>query len=353
MPTWRQSWKVVLVLMSVALFVVALKLMQTGARAVAPLVREHVNVETPVGALGFGWGASYVLLSGSPVAATAVTFFDAGEIDEAAAFAMITGSRLGAAFIVLLLGFFYVFYHGEPVRDLRIGLLALIVTASIYVPAFGLGYVALESGIFGALGDDTSKLGEVLEGGLVEQVKEQAEELFPPWGIFLAGLVLIMGSFKLFDLSLPSMDAENGEVSGIRRYVYRRWPMFALGAVLTLLSMSVTISLGLLVPLHDRRIVRPKHVVPYIMGANITTFVDTLLAAMTMERGGAMTIVLVEMGAVTIISLLILVFVYGRYEQAMLTAVDRITARRVNLAVFVAVLVALPVTLLLLSANGD
>lgn len=342
-----------MVLVSVALFVVALKLMQAGARFFGPLVREHFEVESALGALGFGWGAAYVLLSGSPVAATAITFFDAREIDETAAFAMITGSRLGAAFIVLLLGFFYVLYRRESVRDLRIGLLALIVTASVYVPAFALGYGALELGLFGAVGEGTNSLGEALEGGPVEQVKDKAEELLPPWGVFLAGLFLIMGSFKLFDLSLPSLDADNGKMSGIRRHLYRRWPMFALGAGFTLVSMSVSISLGLLVPLHDRRVVRANHVVPYIMGANITTFVDTLAAAMTMTRGGAITIVLLEMVVVAIISLLILVFFYGRYEQAMLVAVDRVTASHRNLAAFVVVLIALPAALLFATGGGE
>ena len=349
MPGWRRGWKVLLVVASIALFVVALKLMQTGARAIAPVVREHLNVETAIGALGFGWGAAYVLLGGSPVAATAVTFFDAGQIDQTAAFGMITGSRLGAAFIVLLLGFFYVFYHHEPMRDLRIGLLALIVTATIYLPAFVLGYGALESGLFGPLTDGPNRLGEALEGGLVEQVTEKAKEICPPWGTFLAGLLLIMGSFKLFDLSLPNLDRDDGEIHGIRRYVYRRWPMFALGALITLLSMSVTISLGLLVPLHDRHIVHARHVVPYIMGANITTFVDTLLATMTMARGGAITIVLVEMGTVTVISLLILMFAYPRYEGAMLAAVEWVTASRFNLVVFVIALLTLPLALSLVA----
>lgn len=54
----------------------------------------------------------------------------------------------------------------------------------------------------------------------------------------------------------------------------------------------------------------------------------------------------------TMISLLVLVLVYDRYEQAMLAAVDWITARRANLAIFVAVLVALPVALLLLSIGS-
>jgi hypothetical protein len=266
---------------------------------------------------------------------------------------MITGSRLGAAFIVLLLGFFYAFYRRERLRDLRIGLLALIVTATVYVPAFAVGFAVLESGLLGTPGNDMMGLGEALDDSVIEEVKEKAEEVLPPWGVFLAGLLLIMGSFKLFDLSLPRLESDQEAASHIRRYVYRRWPMFALGAVLTLISMSVTISLGLLVPLHDRGVVHARHVVPYIMGANITTFVDTLLAAMTMERGGAIVVVLVEMGAVTVISLLILVLVYGRYEKAMLAAVDRISARRSNLAMFVAGLIAVPLVLLLYSMSGN
>jgi solute carrier family 34 (sodium-dependent phosphate cotransporter) len=348
MAVWRRFRKILLILAAVALFVTALKLMQAGAQSFAPIINEHLNVESPTRALGFGWAASYLLLSGSPVAAMAVTFYDSGEIDETAAFAMITGSRLGAAFVVLLIGFLFAFYRREPMRDLRIGLLALIVTASIYVPALPLGFLALELELFGALDEGTSALGEALEGGPVEQVAERAEEVLPAWGVFLAGLFLVMASLKLFEFGLPRVDADSGEASGIRHHVYRRWSMFVLGAAITLVSLSVTISLSLLVPLHDRRILHARHVVPYIMGANIATFVDTLVAAMTMKRGGAMVIVLVEMGAVAILSLLVLVFLYPHYERAMLSAVDLITVRRRNLAVFVALLVALPMSLLFL-----
>jgi len=344
----RRVWKVALGIGGVTLFVLSLKLMQGGARAIAPVIEEHFEVETPVAALGFGWGASYVLLSGSPVAATAVTFLDAEQIDEVSAFAMITGSRLGAAFIVLVLGFFYVLYHREPIHDLKIGLLALIVTASIYLPAFALGYGVLETGILDGLGRADGFLDGVLGGGPMEKVTGALEERVPPWGIFVAGLVLILASFKLLDFSLPSMDDEDGEVAGLRRRVYRRWPMFWLGALFTAVTLSVSVSLGLLVPLHDRRIVRVEHVVPYIMGANITTFVDTLVAAMTMERGAAMVVVLVEMAAVTVISLAVLVFVFGRFEKAMLGAVAGVTASRRNLAIFLAVLLALPAALLIL-----
>lgn len=348
MQRWRFPWKKVLfALAGLALFVAALELMQAGARTFAPVMKERFDVETPVGAFGFGWCAAYVLLSGSPVAATAVTFFDAGQIDEAATFAMITGSRFGAAFIVLLLGFFYVLYRRESTHDLRVGLLALIVTAAIYLPAFGLGWAVLD--VVGAEGLSglTAGLGDALDGSPIERVEEEVARRLPSWGVFLAGLVLILASFKLIDLGLPSMDAGDGDGPGrLRRYADNRWAMFGLGALLTLVTLSVSVSLGLLIPLHDRRMIHARQVVPYIMGANITTFVDTLLAALTMERNGALGIVVVEMGAVTVVSVLVLVFFYGPFERGALAAVDRVTATRASLAAFVAVLVLVPVGLL-------
>ena len=82
--------------------------MKEGAKGLAPLVRNNFHVDNPANSLGFGWLFAYVVMSGSPVAASALTFFDAGALDKLGTFAMITGSRLGASFIVLFIGFIYV-----------------------------------------------------------------------------------------------------------------------------------------------------------------------------------------------------------------------------------------------------
>ena len=59
------------------------------------------------------------------------------------------------------------------------------------------------------------------------------------------------------------------------RVAYRPWFMFAVGLGVTVLTLSVSVSLSLLVPLAARGYIRRENVVPYILGANITTFVDT------------------------------------------------------------------------------
>src|SRR5262245_38929525 len=90
-------------------FVFALQLIKAGARSVVRVL-EQLNVEGPANSLGFGWLAAYAALSGSPVAAIGTTLLAGGVLDEREAFAVIGGSRLGASFIVLAVG--YVLYLG-------------------------------------------------------------------------------------------------------------------------------------------------------------------------------------------------------------------------------------------------
>jgi sodium-dependent phosphate cotransporter len=106
-PWWQHIRldKIGIFIASLYLFILAISLMKEGARGLTPLVQNVLQVSNPVNALGFGWLFAYAIMSGSPVAAAALTFFHAGVIDQLSAFAMITGSRLGASFIVLFIGF--------------------------------------------------------------------------------------------------------------------------------------------------------------------------------------------------------------------------------------------------------
>ena len=72
--------------------------------------------------------------------------------------------------------------------------------------------------------------------------------------------------------------------------------MFAMGGLVTLLTLSVAISLTLLVQLSMKGIVRRHGIVPYVMGANITTFIDTLFAAFVLDAPKAVTVVIVQIG---------------------------------------------------------
>jgi hypothetical protein len=321
--------------------------LKDGAQAATLLVRNLLDVSSTTNALGFGWLSAYSIMSGSPVAAAALAFFDAGVVDRLGAFAMITGSRLGAGLIVLTVGFVYVLRGHDRASSLSMGLLSLAVTATTYLPSLLLGAAILYTGVLDGVQLRAGwLLGSVIDRA-VEPVSSAAASLVPQWALFLLGLGVIWLSFNLFDKCLPDVTLSEGQTGWISRLVHQPWFMFGLGALVTLFSLSVSLSLSVLVPLSARGLVRREHVVPYIMGANITTFIDTLLAAVLLDSPGAFTIVLVQMVGITLVSVLILALDFRRYERAMLGFVAWTTARSAHLIAFLATSLVVPIVLML------
>ncbi len=340
--------KIAFFFVSIFLFILAITLMKEGAKALTPLVRDSFQVNTPANGLGFGWLFAYVIMSGSPVAASALTFFDAGTLDQLTTFTMITGSRLGASFIVLFIGFIYVLRGHDRAAGLSMGLLSLTVTFTTYVFALIVGVAILYSGVL-----DSWQLASGAQlNSVIELVIDPVAQIFmttlPRWALFPVGMGIIMTSFSLFDRVLPQMALKESQVGQVSRMVYKPMVMFALGAAITMVSMSVSVSLSILVPLSNRGIIRRENVIPYIMGANITTFVDTLLAAVLLNNPPAFTIVLVEMLSITIVSVIILSTIYHRYERAMLAFVAWVTLRNRNLAIFMITIFVIPLILMLM-----
>lgn len=344
----RRIGKLGLFAISLFLFVLAIILMKEGARELGPVVRDRFNVSHPGNSLGFGWLFAYVVMSGSPVAATSLTFFDAGAITSLDAFAMITGSRLGASFIVLLIGFIYVLRGRDRATSLSMGLLSLIVTGTTYLAGLGLGLFLLTSGWLDGIQLQSGAILTSVTDRLFDPITAVFLTFLPRWGLFAAGFAIILASFNLFDRCVPKMGLKESHFGSVSQLVYKPWVMFVLGAALTTVSMSVSVSLSILVPLSQRGFVRRENVIPYIMGANITTFIDTLLAAVLLNNPKAFTIVLAEMTSITIISIIILAGFYERYQDAMLTWVEGITGNRRRLAVFMGAILLAPLVLLVL-----
>lgn len=346
---WRRlrPEKLGLFLFSLFLFIQAIMLMKEGASDLSPLVRNHFSVTNPASGLGFGWLAAYLVMSGSPVAAMTLTLLDVNAIDHLSAFAAITGSRLGASLIVLLIGFVYVLRGKDRVTSLSMGLLSLIVTGSMNLAGLFLGMMVLRWPVWDRVDIGLgSSLISFTETVFVPGVNLLAGFL-PGWVLFLIGMGMIIFSFSLFDRSLPEMTLRKSQMGQISRLVYRPGVMFVLGAAVTLLSLSVSISLSILVPLSNRGFVRRENVIPYIMGANITTFIDTLVVGVLLANPDASSIVLVQMLSLTVVSIVILVGFYRRYERGVLKLVGWATAENRHLALFMAAILIVPIVLML------
>lgn len=329
------------------LFVFSLELLKKGAGAVGPLLR-GLDVSGLSGALGFGWVMACVVLSGSPVAAIALALLAARALSTDEAFGMIAGSRLGASFVVLVVGMLDDLRHRRTQkRSAYIGVAALVTTAVVYVPAMVIGLAALRAGAFAGLRLEGRQLDSIV-GALYGPVTSLLVAHLPAALLFLAGIGALLGAFRLIDGALPDLQGRESPITQAGRVAYQPWFMFAVGLGVTALTLSVSVSLSLLVPLAARGYVRRENVVPYILGANITTFIDTLFAGALVGHPDGVRIVAVLMATVTALSLpLVFVVPYG-FERFVDHVARAATGNGRAVAIFVAGLFLAPLLLLAL-----
>ena len=343
---WRLA-RIVLFLFSVILFVFSLILMKEGARPLTPLIRDKFSVNSPASALGFGWLGANIALSGSPVAATALALFDGGALSVTEAFAMIAGSRLGAAFVVLVIGVIYMIRGKQRDVSLSVGLLSLLVTQTIYPFVLIIGGMFLSNGWLEQFdvnaNQDINSLLDTVFSPLIHLLQSNV----PEWVLLPLGFLIILFSLWLFDQAIPELHLNSTKVGFVHHLLYRPIVTFLLGALLTSITMSVSVSLSLLVPLSMRGYIRRENVIPYILGANITTFVDTLIAAALLANPLAVTVVLVQMVSVGIVALVLLLTVFRPYERLLDVMVSFIGRRRRYLAVYVFVIFMVPFALII------
>ena len=329
------------------LFVFSLELLKKGAGAVGPLLR-GLDVSGLSGALGFGWIMACVVLSGSPVAAIALALLAAQTVTTDEAFGMIAGSRLGASFVVLVVGMLDDLRHRRTQkRSAYIGVAALVTTAVVYVPAMVIGLVALQAGAFSGLRLEGRQLGSVLAAVYGPAAALFARHL-PAAVNFVCGVGLLLGSFRLIDRALPDLQGRESPITQAGRIAYQPWFMFAIGLGVTALTLSVSVSLSLLVPLAARGYVRRENVVPYILGANITTFIDTLFAGALVGHPDGVRIVAVMMATVTALSLPLVFLVPYSFERLVDHVARAATGNGRAVAVFVAGLFLAPLLLMAL-----
>lgn len=327
------------------LFIIALRLLAASANGVAEVLR-GIRASGPLNLLGFGWLLAYGALSGSPVAALALSLLHGGAVSTAEALGMVSGSRFGASMIVLLVGFI-AYIRGQRRPDgIYVGVVALLTTATVYVPSTLLGLVLLQGGWLHGIVDHVPLEWDSI-AVIAKPIVNYLAPRLPGLVLFVLGVATLLGAFALFDRLLPNLDPPSARIEALSRRFSAPRLMFLFGALITSVTMSVSLSVTILVPLTMKGVVRRESVIPYIMGANITTFIDTLFASFLVPGGGATEVVIVEMVSVSIVSLVLLLTAYGPYTRVVLGVARLVSARTRYLGIFLVIAAIVPAALLL------
>lgn len=164
-------------------------------------------------------------------------------------------------------------------------------------------------------------------------------------GFVLAVAVLVL-SLTLFDRVLGRVDTEWLRQRFFRRFRHK-WVSFGLGILITGVTTSVAFSLGVIVPLYNREYLKRREVVPYVLGANIGTFFDTIVVAVVLESPDGMALVLTLLALGTLFTIGALLW-FPTYLRGVAAVQIRLVEDRRYLAAFLISLVLVPVVLALL-----
>jgi solute carrier family 34 (sodium-dependent phosphate cotransporter) len=341
----RRWWeRLVLGLLGIGLFVTALGLMKQGAASLIPTLEGSIFTDNAWSALGVGWLGACIVLSGSPVAASALTLLDGGAIDRSESFAMLTGSRLGASFVVLVVGVIYALRRDAGRKaPLSIGVYALTITAVAYLPGAAFGWWLLTRGHLDGI-DLAASPGVVsVTDELFGWLPDLLEDIVPGWALFPIGVVILLGAFACIDRVLPTVGSDRFSASRLTN----PWVMFGLGCLVAFLTLSVSVALTLLVPLVANGYLKREDTIPYIAGANITTLADTLVAAVILGNPDAVRVVLAEVIGVSTVTIALLALAYPLVRRGSIAWARFTLTSRSHLAGFVVLLFTTPILLIL------
>jgi hypothetical protein len=275
-----------------------------------------------------------------------MSLFAGGAISDLEAFAMINGTRMGASLIVLVVGFVsYVTGKRNP-DGLYIGVVALLTAITLWAPAMPLGLLVLDRGWLDGVHVGSPGALTSFVGTISNPVVEPLADALPRLGLFVAGVLSLVAAFAVFDRGLPSLERPGPRIEALSRLLQQRYAMFAFGTLMTMVTLSVSLSVTILVPLALKGYVQRDRVIPYVMGANIATWVDTLLAALLLDAPRAFTVVLTEMLVGSIVSLTVLFLFYGPYTRVILRTAHLVSSSRRHLIAFLACLLLAPVVFL-------
>jgi sodium-dependent phosphate cotransporter len=330
-----------------ALFLFSVQLLGAATEAAAPVLR-RVFASAVVGeasALGLSWLGAYALANGSVVAALALSLFTVDVVSAPQLFMLVAGSRLGAAAVVVLVGALdYVQEQTQSFREaVSLGLLTFLLTHTIYLPVVGVGALALPyvREPLRSLGLDWTVGGRPL--AVFDRFAVSITEFLGPGLSVVLALLALFGSLSLFDRLLDRVDS-----AAIRRHVFSRFrrvrTSFVAGLVLTSATTSVAFSLGVVVPLYNRGYVRRDELVPYVLGANLGTLVDTLIVAVVLDSPVGAAVVLGLLGVAALVTGAALVF-HDAYSRLVGAVDDRLLTDRRAFVLFALSLLAVPAAL--------
>lgn len=341
------------------LFIFAVIILKDVALTLSGTTVEAVTfaINTESSAFGAGWLASIIAQSASVIAILTNTLLGSNIINFDTAFFILLGLTLGNSVTPVLASLVIKSdNHWQLRHGFELGLANVVYSFFLIIILF---LVQFFTGFFTKTGEAVNQWASSFEAfdeipDILSVITDPVKDLLffdrmPTAAVFAIGLFLLIFSLGRVGKSMFIFLGGKKHARAImEKHLGTYWKAFLIGLGLTIIIPSASLLVTLMVPLAIARIVTLKQAVPYLIGTNVGTFIDVLLASFANAQsyaiaGGVVLTVMSAFGAL---------FVLGNfgttivYKTTRYLALNGIEMRKRNILKFIAGFTIIPILIM-------
>ena len=327
-------WNVLGSLAALYFFISAIMLIKSSASMMATALTEGIVliIRDTTSAVFAGWIGTALVHSSGAFDSIVVAFVSSGAMPISLAVSSILGAELGTTVTPFLISVLNQVRgkknQGAAFNVTLTHVLYNLCTLMIFFPAelfFGfLTFIALQGSNIFVKAPWLNAIPDVLE--VATPWVPVVLRYIPPWLGIIAGavmLVLALGGVEKYMTEIFNMPRS---WNLIRATFQKPLRSFLAGFLFTLLIPSTTVMVSLLIPLATSGVLSADYyILPYILGANIGTVFDVMIAAMATGDPVAMGVWLVHL-SINIIGALIFLPLMKPFSKMIRVTADKVAA---------------------------
>jgi solute carrier family 34 (sodium-dependent phosphate cotransporter) len=284
------------------LFILSIELIKKSSLFLAPNIKDFLLQNLgPIKAVCFGWFSTTVVQSSGAISTITATFAGNNLLQFSTAVYIVIGATIGTTITAIIISLVTVSTKRKDFRHgFEIGLCYTIYNAFLVVIAFLLEYffhffsntsLFLASKISGKVSLlKIPDLVGIFTSPIINPLFKHSHNLF----LLLFGFAILIFSLKYIGRAVIGIfGGEENARKFIDKHFKSKYKAYLIGALLTAILFSSSITIGLLVPLAVTRLIGLKRAIPFIIGADLGTFTDVFLAALVINQTPAMGIAIV------------------------------------------------------------
>jgi len=279
------------------LFIFAIETIKTTSLALAPDIQNFLLHDmNPLKAIATGWFTTAVVQSSGVVGSITAAFAGNGILSLETAVYILIGASLGTTLTALLISIITIsqkrrdFRHGFEI-GLCYALYSALLVFIVFVLEFFFGAFSKTSLFLASIIGDKIALGkvpnvvEIVTSPILNVLLEKTNNLI----VFIFGFAILIFALRYIGKSiLEVFGGEENTRKLINKHFDSKIKVYFLGAFLTAIIFSSSITISLLVPLAVTRVINLKKAIPFILGADLGTTTDVLLASIIIGNENAL-----------------------------------------------------------------